>query len=49
MDIISWQYFEKVELRVCTVVDVQAFPETRRRRFNMAQTPWEDMVACSGC
>ena len=30
MDIISWQDFEKVELRVGTVVDVQAFPEARR-------------------
>ena len=33
MDTISWDYFEKVELRVGTIVDVQDFPEARKPAY----------------
>ncbi len=33
MVIISWQDFEKVELRVGTIVEVQDFPEARRPAY----------------
>ena len=33
MQTISWEDFEKVELRVGTVVDVQNFPEARKPSY----------------
>lgn len=33
MSVISWQEFEKIELRVGTVVDVQPFPQARNPSY----------------
>ncbi|MDH3926435.1 MAG: tRNA-binding protein, partial [Deltaproteobacteria bacterium] len=33
MKTISWEDFEKVELRVGTIVDVQDFPEARKPSY----------------
>lgn len=38
MENISWQDFEKVELRTGTIIDVQDFPEAR----NPAYKIWVD-------
>jgi len=35
MDTISWQDFERVELRVGTVVTVEAFPEARKPAYKL--------------
>lgn len=35
MDTISWQDFEKVELRVGTIVEVAAFPEARKPAYKV--------------
>ena len=35
MSKISWQDFEKVELRVGTIVDAQAFPEARQSAYKL--------------
>ncbi|MCF7948967.1 MAG: tRNA-binding protein [Spirochaetia bacterium] len=35
MDTIKWADFEQVELRVGTVIDVQDFPEARRRAYKL--------------
>lgn len=35
MDTISWQDFEKVELRVGTVVEVEGFPEARKPAYKL--------------
>ena len=35
MDIISWADFEKVELRVGTIVSVEDFPEARNPAFKL--------------
>lgn len=32
---ITWEDFEKIEIRVGTVVDVQAFPEARRPAYKI--------------
>ncbi|WGY76021.1 tRNA-binding protein [Aeromonas caviae] len=38
MQTISWQDFEMVELRVCTLVRVEPFPEARRPAYKV----WAD-------
>ena len=35
METISWAEFEKVELRVGTIVDVEDFPEARKPAFKL--------------
>ncbi|RTL06613.1 tRNA-binding protein [Candidatus Dependentiae bacterium] len=35
MDYISWQYFEKVEIRVGTVIEVVDFPEAKKPAFKL--------------
>ncbi|HEY8539814.1 MAG TPA: tRNA-binding protein [Steroidobacteraceae bacterium] len=35
MDIIAWNDFEKVELRVGTIIDVQDFPEARKPAWRL--------------
>lgn len=35
MDTISWQEFEKVELRVGTIVTVEPFPEARKPAYKL--------------
>jgi len=35
MDQIEWQDFQKVELRIGTVVDVEDFPEARKAAFKL--------------
>ena len=35
MELISWGEFEKVELRVGTVIEVQDFPEARKPAFKL--------------
>lgn len=35
MDSITWSEFEKVELRVGTIVDVQPFPEARKPAYKL--------------
>ncbi len=35
MNTIQWSDFEKVELRVGTIVDVQAFPEARKPAYKV--------------
>jgi tRNA-binding protein len=35
MELISWQDFEKVELRVGTIVDVDDFPEARKPAYKL--------------
>ncbi len=35
MEMISWGEFEKVELRVGTVIEVQDFPEARKPAFKL--------------
>ncbi len=32
---ITWEDFEKIEIRVGTIVDVQAFPEARRAAYKI--------------
>ena len=44
MDTISWEDFEKVELRVGTIVDVQDFPEARK-----PSSPLDDQDADIAC
>lgn len=35
MDLISWSDFEKIELRIGTIVEAQAFPEARKPAFKL--------------
>ena len=41
METISWEDFQRVDLRVGTIVDVQAFPEARRPAWKL----WVDFGA----
>jgi tRNA-binding protein len=35
MDLISWADFEKVELRVGTILEVEEFPQARKRAYKI--------------
>lgn len=35
MNLISWDEFEKIELRVGTIIDIQDFPEARKSAYKL--------------
>ena len=41
MNEITWEDFEKVELRVGTIIDVQEFPEARNPAYKIWVNFWE--------
>ena len=43
MSQVSWQDFEKVELRVGTIVDAEAFPEARQPAYKLKVDFGEDV------